>query len=134
MCVWALLLVTQLASAHSPVHPETRVGDFEVAAEACVQLSALANSSGHQEKLDASTAEASGYPHAAKGAGLLARSEAAGGHLVARHVGQSAAALDARIAAQANVNVASSFRTLAEAEGAVASVLSRNTQAVSSWV
>ena len=66
-------------------------------------------------------------------ANLLASSEAAGGHLVARHVGQSAAALDARIAAQANVNVASSFQTLAEAQGAVASVLSRNAQAVSSW-
>src|SRR5690606_32513247 len=71
MCVWALLLAAQLASAHAPVHPETRVGDFEVAADACVGLFVLASSSRHQENVAASTAEASGYPHAAKGAGGL---------------------------------------------------------------
>ncbi len=73
LCVWALLLTSQLASAHTSVHPETRVGAFEVAAQSCVQLSVLANSSGHQENADASTAEASGYPHATKGAGTAAR-------------------------------------------------------------
>jgi len=67
LCVWALLLAPSIASAHAPVHPETRVGDFEVAAEACVRLSALANGNGHQENGDASTAEASGYPHATRG-------------------------------------------------------------------
>ncbi len=67
LCVWAMLIVSSIASAHSPVHPETRVGDFEVAAETCIRLSVLATSSGHQENVDASTAEAVGYPHATKG-------------------------------------------------------------------
>jgi len=70
---------------------------------------------------------------AAEGAGLLAQSEAAGGHLIARHVGLEAAALDARIAA-GNINVASSFRTLAEAEAAAGAALSSNASAVSAWV
>src|SRR5690606_27903998 len=64
-----MLIVPSTASAHSPVHPETRVGDFEVAAETCIRPSALANSSTHQENAAASTAEAVGYPHATKGAG-----------------------------------------------------------------
>lgn len=67
LSVWALLLTTQLATAHTPVHLESRVGDFEVAAEAGVRLSVLASSSGHQESGDARTAEAAGYPHAARG-------------------------------------------------------------------
>lgn len=86
MCLWALLLTTQLASAHAPVHPETRVRDFEVAAEACVRLSALANSSGHQENSDESTAEAVGYPHATKGAQSAANAARLRSDLAAQHI------------------------------------------------
>jgi hypothetical protein len=72
----------------------------------------------------ASTAAAEG--------GLLA-DEAAGGHLLARHVGLDAAALDARLAAQGNLTVASSFTTRAEAEAARSAVMGQNVGAISSW-
>jgi RHS repeat-associated protein len=86
------------------------------------------------------TAGASALPAAAGGAfspivegGGLAAHEAAGGHLLARHVGLNAAALDARLAAQRNLTVASSFATRAEAEAAGSEILRQNAGAVSVW-
>jgi hypothetical protein len=71
-------------------------------------------------------------PTTAAEGGLLA-DEAAGGHLLARHVGLDAAALDARLAAQGNLTVASSFTTRAEAEAARSAVMGQNVGAISSW-
>ncbi len=68
------------------------------------------------------------------GAGLLAKSEVAGGHLIALHVGLGAAALDARLAAQARLPLASSFNSLGEAERALGNALTQNSAAVSSWL
>ena len=62
--------------------------------------------------------------------GGLAAHEAAGGHLLARHVGLDAAALDARLG---NVTVASSFATRAEAEAAGSAVLGQNAGAITGW-
>jgi predicted outer membrane protein len=73
LSLWALLLAPELASARTLVDAETRVGVFEVASELCIRVSGLANSNGHQGNVDASTEEASRYPHAARGAGKLSQ-------------------------------------------------------------
>lgn len=102
LSLWALLLAPELASARTAVPAETRVGVFEVAAGHCIRVSALANSNGHQENVDASTENASRYPQAARGgaevassaaqgaklARQLAAEEIAGGHAFAKHAGQ----------------------------------------------
>jgi hypothetical protein len=49
-------------------------------------------------------------------------------------VGLDAAALDARLAAQGNLSLASSFATQAQAEAAGGAVMGQNAGAVSSWV
>jgi len=63
-----------------------------------------------------------------EGGGLTAH-EAAGGHLLARHVGLNAGQLDAR-----GIDVASTFLTRAEAEAAASGALSQNAGRVSAWL
>ena len=70
---------------------------------------------------------------AAEGGGLLAASELAGGHALALHAALDAAALDARLAAEATLKLASSFASQAEAETAAAGVLGQNAAAVEAW-
>jgi hypothetical protein len=55
--------------------------------------------------------------------GGLAAHEAAGGHLLARHVGQTQAQLAQRLVTQPSISAASTFATRAEAEAAVSAVL-----------
>jgi hypothetical protein len=85
LSLWALLLVPSLASARTLVHAETRVGVFEVAAEVCNRVFGAANSSGHQENVDASTEDASRYPHAARAIPTLMRGP--GGKMLGEAVG-----------------------------------------------
>jgi filamentous hemagglutinin len=66
--------------------------------------------------------------------GGLAAHEVAGGHLLARHVGQTQAQLAQRLATQPGISAASTFATRAEAEAAVSAVLDANAAQVSSWV
>jgi RHS repeat-associated protein len=66
--------------------------------------------------------------------GILARSEAAGGHLIARHIGQTSEQLAARLAGNARLPAASTFNSLAQAESAVGSALQANTSQISNWV
>ncbi len=56
-----------------------------------------------------------------------------GGHTIARHVGQTEAQLRARLAQQTRVTAASSFRTLAEAERAVAGALRAQKAVIANW-
>ena len=63
----------------------------------------------------------------------LAAEEAAGGHTIARHVGRTEAQLRARLAQQANIPAASTFKTLQEAERAVAAALRANKEAIKIW-
>jgi hypothetical protein len=65
--------------------------------------------------------------------GGLAAHESAGGHLLARHVGLDAAALDARLADE-GMKMASSFASRAEAEGATCSVMNQNATKTSDWL
>src|SRR5262249_29453000 len=65
---------------------------------------------------------------------LLARSEAAGGHLVERHVGETAAALAARLAREPNIPAASTFNTFTEAVAAVGVALRTNAPRIANWV
>jgi hypothetical protein len=66
------------------------------------------------------------------GGGLMA-SENAGGHLLARHVGQTEAQLAARLSAQPNISAASSFATRAQAEAAVSAAFDANAARVAAW-
>lgn len=66
--------------------------------------------------------------------GILMRSEAAGGHLIARHVGLTTPQLAGRLAGNARLRVASTFNTLGEAQGAVTAALRANTANVSNWI
>ena len=61
--------------------------------------------------------------------GGLAAHEAAGGHLLALHVGLDAAALDAR-----GIDAASTFLTRAEAEATASGALSQNGAQISGWL
>jgi hypothetical protein len=63
----------------------------------------------------------------------LAAEEAAGGHTIARHVGKTEAELQARLAAQARIPAASTFRSLAEAEETVSAGLRANGLAIKNW-
>jgi RHS repeat-associated protein len=64
---------------------------------------------------------------------LLQRSEAAGGHLVERHVGESAAALAERLVRQP-IPAASTFNTFTEAVGAVGDALRLHAARVADWI
>ena len=68
-----------------------------------------------------------------RGAVSFAAEEAAGGHTIARHVGRTEAQLRARLAQQANIPAASTFKTLQEAERAVAAALRANKEAIKIW-
>ena len=68
-----------------------------------------------------------------KGAISLTAEEAAGGHTILKHVGQTEAQLRARLASQAGIKAASTFRTLADAETFVARALRANEAAIRAW-
>lgn len=73
------------------------------------------------------------FSHLVPGGGLAAH-EAAGGHLLARHVGQAEADLAARLAAQPRLSAASTFASRAEAEVAISGALDARAADVSAWV
>lgn len=56
-----------------------------------------------------------------------------GGHTIARHVGRTEAQLRARLAAQANIDVASTFKTLEQAERAIFQALRANRANIEAW-
>lgn len=68
-----------------------------------------------------------------RGAISLAAEEAAGGHTIRKHVGQTEAQLRARLATDRKIPAATSFRTLREAEQVVADALRRNKTAIQEW-
>jgi uncharacterized membrane protein len=63
----------------------------------------------------------------------LAVHEASGGHTLARHVGLTEAQLDARLASNAKLDLASTFSSRAEAEAAGSFVLNQNGASISAW-
>ena len=71
--------------------------------------------------------------YAARFASLDAH-EQAGGHLLARHVGQSEAALRARLASEPRISASSSFYNRAAADSAVSQALSANQAIISDWL
>ncbi|HEY1091362.1 MAG TPA: RNase A-like domain-containing protein [Burkholderiaceae bacterium] len=66
--------------------------------------------------------------------GGLAAHEAAGGHLIARHVGQTETALAARLTAQPRIGAASTFVSRQEAEAAISGALRAKASDVDAWV
>jgi hypothetical protein len=68
-----------------------------------------------------------------RGAISLAAQEAAGGHTISRHVGQTAQQLRARLARQSGIPAASTFRTLADAERYVSAAVRANRAAIETW-
>lgn len=68
-----------------------------------------------------------------RGAISLVAEETAGGHTIARHVGRTEAQLRARLVAQNKIPVASTFRTLKDAERFVAEALRANKTAIKDW-
>jgi hypothetical protein len=135
MTLLALVLASAGASARTDVGAKPHVGAIDVVAAICIEAHGLASVGGHQENWLSTTTETSDVPDAARGAsGILARSEAAGGHLIARHVGQTTEQLAARLAGNARLPAASTFNSLAQAEGAVGSALQANASQVSKWV
>ena len=66
------------------------------------------------------------------GGGLMT-SENAGGHLLAKHVGQSEAQLAARLSAEPRISAASTFATRAEAEAGVSAAFDTNAARINSW-
>lgn len=69
----------------------------------------------------------------APGGGLMAH-ENAGGHLLARHVGQTDAQLAARLAGNPRLPAASTFATRAEAEAAISGAFDHNAAQLSNWM
>ena len=63
----------------------------------------------------------------------LRAEEAAGGHTIQRHVEKSEAALRERLAREASIPVASSFKDLATAEREIASALHHRSAAIDVW-
>jgi hypothetical protein len=63
----------------------------------------------------------------------LALEEAAGGHTIEKHVGQSEAAMQARLAAQPKIKAVSTFPSLQVAEDAISQAMSANKAAIRSW-
>src|SRR5262249_37767571 len=70
---------------------------------------------------------------AAQGVNLAAH-EAAGGHLIAKHVGKTLADLAARLSAQPGIPAASTFASIAEAEAGVSAVLGARAAQLLAWV
>jgi hypothetical protein len=68
-----------------------------------------------------------------RGAISLAAEEAAGGHTLLKHVGQTEAQLRARLATQTRIPAASTFRTLVEAERHVSTAMRANRAAIEVW-
>jgi hypothetical protein len=68
-----------------------------------------------------------------RGAVSLAAEEAAGGHTIARHVGRTEVQLRLRLAAESRLSVASSFRTLADAEKYIAEALRAQQAEIKAW-
>ena len=68
-----------------------------------------------------------------KGAISLAAEEAAGGHTILKHVGQTEVQLKARLAAEYWVPTASTFHTLQDAQTIVAQALRANKATIISW-
>lgn len=68
-----------------------------------------------------------------RGAISLAAQEAAGGHTISRHVGQTVQQLRARLARQTGIPAASTFRTLADAERYVSAAVRANRAAIEAW-
>jgi filamentous hemagglutinin len=66
--------------------------------------------------------------------GGLAAHEAAGGHLITRHIGQSEGALATRLAAEPRLKEASTFANRAEAEAAISAALNAKAVNVEAWV
>lgn len=60
--------------------------------------------------------------------------EAAGGHLIARHVGKTDAELSARLASQPNISAASSFLDRASAEFATASAMDTHASEINAFL
>ena len=67
-------------------------------------------------------------------ADILVRSEKAGGHLLARHVGKTTADLKARLIKEPSIAAASTFISVAEAKMAVGKALQSNASRISAWV
>jgi len=76
---------------------------------------------------------ANGSTRIVPGGGLQAH-EAAGGHLIQRHVGQTDTDLVARLNAQPNISAASSFPNRATAETAVSSALDANSNRINGFL
>lgn len=136
----ATLYAASTASALEPMQTKTRIWGFDLAAHKSSGLLNAANSGKYQGNRFAQSDVASGSLLAAEGAfspivegGGLAAHELAGGHLLARHVGLEAAALDARIADE-GLSMASSFGSRAEAEAAGSAVMRQNAGNISSWL
>nr|WP_266019353.1 hemagglutinin repeat-containing protein [Brucella intermedia] len=66
--------------------------------------------------------------------GGLQGHEAAGGHLIARHVGKTDAELSARLASQPNISAASSFSDRASAEFATASAIDAHASEINAFL
>jgi hypothetical protein len=67
------------------------------------------------------------------GGGLLSH-ERAGGHTLARHVGQTRTQLETRLLAERNISSASTFTTSSTAEQVVAEALAANQPQIASWL
>ncbi len=80
-----------------------------------------------------STTSAQTYSRLVPGGGLAAH-EAAGGHLLARHVSWTESQLLARLTAEPRITAASTFLTRAEAELGVSAVLDARASEVATWV
>jgi hypothetical protein len=68
-----------------------------------------------------------------KGAIILAAEEAAGGHTILKHVGQTEAQLRARLAVEPWVSTASTFHTLRDAQSVVGQALRANQATITAW-
>ena len=68
-----------------------------------------------------------------KGAISLAAEEAAGGHTILKHVGQTEAQLRARLATEYWVPTTSTFHTLQDAQSVVAQALRANRATITAW-
>lgn len=64
---------------------------------------------------------------------VLLEEEAAGGHTLLKHVGQSEAALRARLAAQTGIKAASSFGSVSAAESVISDAVKANAAAIRTW-
>lgn len=63
----------------------------------------------------------------------LVAEESAGGHTIAKHVGQTESALRARLVSEPRLKAASTFKSLAGAEKAVTNAITNNRQLIKVW-